>query len=375
MRLASAVRATDLKILFIARAYPPTQGGMENLALQLHNHLEERVEIVSLINHRGKKALPLFLPYAATAAVRQVRSGGFTSVHLADALLAPVGAAIKAATGIRVTASVCGLDVTYENEIYQRVITNGLRRIDLAMPISAATEAAMHERTGPNPMSEVIPLGINPLPEPTTEARQQFSKLAAVREGERVVLTVGRLIERKGVAWFVEHVLPRLPEDVTYCIIGVGAMKGEIERAAAIAGVHDRIRMLGSVTDSVLAAAYASSDLFVMPNVPVTGDMEGFGLVALEASASGLPVLASNLDGIPEAIHHGGNGVLVPPLDASAWAAEIRGLLSLPRQAIVDAGARMRSYTLDNFGWGRTADRYIEAIAGNVEERTAARAA
>ena len=60
--------------------------------------------------------------------------------------------------------------------------------------------------------------------------------------------------------------------------------------------------MIGEVSDDMLAAAYRSADVMVMPNIPVRGDMEGFGLVALEAAAAGLPVVASRIEGITDAI-------------------------------------------------------------------------
>ena len=155
-----------LRILFIARAFPPTVGGMENLALQLSEHLRRHADVTMLINRRGKKALPFFLPYATLAAIKAVRQKRIDVVHVADALLAPVGAAVKLATGVTVTSSVCGLDVTYANRAYQTVVPRALRRLDMTMPISTATMTALRDRAGSSPRAQVIPLGVNPLPCP-----------------------------------------------------------------------------------------------------------------------------------------------------------------------------------------------------------------
>jgi phosphatidyl-myo-inositol dimannoside synthase len=356
-----------LRVLFIARAYPPTVGGMENLAFQLCQHLDEFVQVEPLINHRGKKALPLFLPFAALKAVRLARSGRIDAVHLADALLAPVGAAIKAMSNVPVTASVCGLDVTYPNRGYQAVVGRALRQLDMAMPISRATEEAMHTRTGEMPRSRVIPLGVNPLPAPDTAAMNDFERAVAPLEGRRLVITVGRLIERKGAAWFAGHVLPRLPDDVAYVVVGDGPARAAIAQAAQATGVAHRLHMTGRVSDGVLAAAYARADAFVMPNVPVAGDMEGFGLVALEAAASGLPVVASALEGITEAVQHDRNGLLVPACDAAATVSTLTHVLDMPRRERRELGARFARYTAQEFGWRRTAERQSEAIASIVE--------
>ena len=350
------------RIVFIARAFPPTVGGMENLALQLSTHMQDLADVTPIINRRGKAALPAFVPYAAIAGVRAVRRHDADAVHLADALLAPVGAAIKAATGVPVTASICGLDVTYPSRVYQALIPRALRRLDLVMPISAATETAMRNRTGVRPPSRVIPLGVNPLPTPDGCAYDQLDQLMAVPPGSRVVLTVGRLIERKGAAWFAEQVLPLLGPDAVYVLIGDGPHRDAIMAAATAAGVAARLRLLGRLPDNLLAAAYQRADIFVMPNVPVPDDFEGFGLVALEASASGLPVVASALEGITEAIQQERNGILVRPLDASAFAREISRLLGLSSERRREVGSTFARHTDSHYGWRQTSRRYVEAI-------------
>ena len=355
-----------LRILFIARAYPPTLGGMETFAFQLSEALGRRAHVRRIINSRGKRALPLFLPYALAQAALIARRERIDVIHLADALLAPIGAALRVTASRPVTASVCGLDVTYDNALYQRVVPRALERLDLTMPISEATEAELLARAA-RARSTVIPLGVNPLPAAREADRRRFRRLCG--EGGRMVLTVGRLVQRKGVAWFAEHVLPSLPEDVTYAVIGDGsdAERERIVLAAGRAGVASRVRMLGRVDDGLLAAAYAEADAFVMPNIPIPGDIEGFGLVSLEASASGLLVLASDLEGIRQAVLHDRNGLLLPPRDPDAWVLQLRAVLaegsSLPARASAFA-----AYTQREFGWDATAARYVDEMARVVQD-------
>jgi glycosyltransferase involved in cell wall biosynthesis len=361
-----------MRILLIARAYPPTVGGMEQFAFQLRRHLGAHAQVEELINRGGKRALPAFLPTAAARAVASARRGRIDVVHLADALLAPVGAIIKRASGVPVTASVCGLDVTYAHPLYQAIVPRSLRELDLVMPISGATEAAMRARTGPRPQSRVIPLGVNPLPAALPSALEEFDRLAGMTEGQRIILTVGRLIERKGVEWFVRAVLPRLGDDVVYLVVGEGPARGAIERAARGVGLAGRVRLTGRVQPGVLAAAYARADVFVMPNIPVAGDIEGFGLVALEAASAGVPVVAAALDGIEQAIVPGENGVLVPPLEPAQFAAGVNALLALGAAERGRIGARFRDATLARFGWDATAAAYVEAIASAMGARAEA---
>jgi glycosyltransferase involved in cell wall biosynthesis len=290
-------------------------------------------------------------------------------VHLADALLAPVGAAIKAACDIPVTASVCGLDVTYANRAYQSVVPRALRRLDMAMPISRATDAAMRARTGVAPASCVIPLGAHALPPPTPADAAAFEHAAGPLDARRVVVTVGRLIERKGAAWFATNVLPMLPGDTVYVAIGEGDQREAIARAADSAGVGDRVRLPGRLGDGVVAAAYERAAAFVMPNIRVPGDMEGFGLVALEAASARTPVVASAVDGITEAVQHDRNGLLVAPGDAQVFAETLRSVLALPdadRRALGDRFARFTRY---EYSWSTTASRYANAFTELVHAR------
>jgi glycosyltransferase involved in cell wall biosynthesis len=299
-------------------------------------------------------------------------------VYLSDAMLAPLGAALRAATGVPVVATVHGLDLTWENRAYQAAVRRSLRRLDLVMPNSRATEQALRERTGARPPSEVIPLGVNALATPSDADRAEFRRLAGAPHEQRVVLTAGRLIERKGAAWFTRNVLPRLPEDVVYVVVGEGPDRGAIASAASHAGVSHRVRLTGRISDGALAAAYHAADLFVMPNVSVPGDMEGFGLVALEASGAGVPVVASRIDGITEAVHHERNGLLAPPGDAEEWARVVCGLLALPPAQLGALGDEFARHTRATFGWDRTARRYVQAMEralGRQSRRVLAKAA
>ena len=146
--------------------------------------------------------------------------------------------------------------------------------------------------------------------------------------GTRILLTVGRLVPRKGVKWFVEHVMAKLPENVVYAIAGTGPDEQAIrDSIRAIGSAGTRVRLLGRVDDETRTALYTGADIFVMPNLPVGGDMEGFGLVALEAATAGALVVASDLEGIRDAVLEDETGVLCPSGDAECFVARITTLL------------------------------------------------
>jgi glycosyltransferase involved in cell wall biosynthesis len=100
-----------------------------------------------------------------------------------------------------------------------------------------------------------------------------------------------------------------------------------------------------------------SCDVFVMPNIAVPGDIEGFGIVAIEASASGLPVVAARLEGIPDAVSDGDNGYLLPSEDASAFASVIERLVASAAER-GERGERGRAYTRANNSWPSIIEKY-----------------
>ena len=146
------------------------------------------------------------------------------------------------------------------------------------------------------------------------------------QNGKPVVLFVGRLAEVKGVTYLIEAMKQ---VDAILAIVGEGPLRQELERQAAPLG--DKIRFLGGKTHDELATIYASADVFVAPSVKAKdGGVEGFGLVFLEAMASGLPVVASRSGGIPDLVHDGENGLLVPPAEPQALAEAINRVLLNP---------------------------------------------
>ena len=109
---------------------------------------------------------------------------------------------------------------------------------------------------------------------------------------------VGRLVERKGIYWFIKNVFPKLDKNYIFLIMGKGQEELKIKELIKSLKLQDRIIMLGRAPDDLKRLLYNASDIFIMPNIPVEGDMEGFGTVTIEAASCGLPVITSNLEGI-----------------------------------------------------------------------------
>ncbi len=162
---------------------------------------------------------------------------------------------------------------------------------------------------------------------------------AALRErlglapGQVVVANVGRLERVKGQAVLL-RALARAPQEVVALVAGAGSLAGELEREARALGVAQRVRFLGQRSD--VEELLAASDLFVLASL----GSEGSSRATLEAMASGVCVVASDVGMLPDLVQHGETGVLVPPGDADALAAALTGLArdGGRRARLADAG-------------------------------------
>ncbi|HYQ27726.1 MAG TPA: glycosyltransferase family 4 protein [Polyangiaceae bacterium] len=337
-----------MRVLFVTRKFPPRVGGMESLS---HGLLTGFPEPKTTITWGGSQAhLVWFLPYVFWRVAFSAHR--YDVIHLGDAMLSAAGF-LPRLFGKKVAISVHGLDLTFPLRIYQLYLKLFLKA-DAIIANSESTRKLAEARG----LSSVRAISIG-VPEryfALSRESHRDLELEQRRAGRVALVTVGRLVPRKGAAWFVRHVLPRL-SNALYIVVGVGAHRDEIVRAAAETGMTENVWLVGSVSDARLLDLLGSSDVFVMPNIVVPGNVEGFGIVAIEASASGLPIVASRLEGIPDAVIDGANGQLVPPEDSAAFVAALSGLVadSELRRRLGESG---RAYTEQHYSWPRIIAQY-----------------
>ena len=139
----------------------------------------------------------------------------------------------------------------------------------------------------------------------------------AIREryglaGKTVLLSVGRLTRRKGHDFVFQALANLRRRDVVFLVLSDGELEAELHALADELDIADMVRFVGPVPARDLPSYYAASDVFVMANRTLAdGDVEGFGLVFLEASAAGLPVIGGRSGGVVDAVQDGTTGVLV----------------------------------------------------------------
>ncbi|MBU1915911.1 glycosyltransferase family 4 protein, partial [Patescibacteria group bacterium] len=159
---------------------------------------------------------------------------------------------------------------------------------------------------------------VNPPPSLAIDTSIEQRQVQEFRQRHKIgddflLLSAGRLVTRKGFDICLEAVAALFQEgrNISYVIIGAGPDKDKLEQQAIRLGIFDRVRFLGAVSAIELATAYAACDTFVMIPRSLGGDIEGFGIVYLEANIFGKPTVGSRSGGVPESVLHEETGLLV----------------------------------------------------------------
>jgi phosphatidylinositol alpha-1,6-mannosyltransferase len=183
-------------------------------------------------------------------------------------------------------------------------------------------------------------------------------------DGRTVLLTVGRLQKRKGHDVLLPAVaaLRRRHPELLYSIVGEGDERPLLERTVDELQLRDHVQFLGEVNEATLLACYQQCDLFVLPNRDIDGDIEGFGMVLLEAQACGKPVIAGSSGGTHEAMNPPETGMVLPCDRPDTLIPVLDELLSNPRRR-ANMGHAARDWVIERFGWDRLAARAAEIFA------------
>jgi len=336
-----------MRLLFVTQDFPPDVGGIQTYSWEVARRLATQVEALEVVAPRRPDAesvdrtapfpitrllgrpdlLPLsalpFLPFRA----RSLRAN--VAFH---AQWQTVGASVlsRAVFGWphRIVCAAHGRELLFNpappssglDTEYERLRDFLLRQVDTFLPVSHYTAELLHDRGVPSSRVHVVPNGTDPKrfrPQDGTPLRERLGL-----SDQPLLLTVGRLVPRKGIDT-VLRALPSIAErcpDVAYVVVGTGPDRSRLQGLADHLGVQDRVRFVGDVDHDRLPLYYSAADLFVMPAREDPPDVEGFGLVFLEANACGTPVIGARSGGIPDAIHDGETGLLVPPNAPEAFA-------------------------------------------------------
>jgi phosphatidylinositol alpha-1,6-mannosyltransferase len=357
--------------LVVTNDFPPQTGGIQSYLYELCRRLDPERIVVHAPRTPGDREFDarqeftvlrdpnsLLLP---TFGVRD-RASAAMAEHGCDAVWfgssAPLGLlapALRTAGARRILASTHGHEVGWSMLPGTR---QALRRIgnttDAVTYVSRYARGRIAAAFGPRCALEHLPSGVDSarfMSDPL--ARKEIRTRHGLGE-RKVVLCVSRMVVRKGQGVLIAA-LDRLPPDVTLLLVGDGPAMPRLRAAAG-----GRVVFAGEVRPDELPRYYAAADVFAMP-CRTRGfglDVEGLGLVFLEAAAAGLPVLAGDSGGAPETVRDGVTGRVVDGGDVTAVAAALAELLARPEMGT--AGARwMRA----EWTWAEQADK-LAALLG-----------
>ncbi|MFL6139684.1 MAG: glycosyltransferase family 4 protein [Frankiaceae bacterium] len=370
------------RTLVVTNDFPPRPGGIQAFTHELVRRLPPDDVVVLTSARKGSAAFDARQPFRvvrvpyypmvptpdvarlARRLVREHRAGAAWFGAAAPlGLLAP---ALRAAGVQRVVASTHGHEAAWAALPGARALLGRIAAgSDALTYLGAYTRTRLLRAVPPGTRLERLPPGVD-----VDAFRPGVDGAAARRRyglaGRPVVVCVSRLVPRKGQDMLVRalpEVQRRVP-DAALLVVGHGPYAGALRRLAARTGVEDDVVMTGEVPWGELPGLFAAGDVFAMPCRTRRGglDVEGLGIVYLEASATGLPVVAGRSGGAPDAVLDGETGYVVDGTDVAAVADRVTTLLA-DRELRERMGRAGRQWVEREWRWDVMAQR-LSALLG-----------
>ena len=340
-----------MKTLLVTQDFPPRPGGMSRYYADLARGLGEDCTVATgtwegMSPHRRGRHRMLTLPFDAAASHRpwnlfrtsreldarlrrdrpdalvggNIRPFGLLTERLARRHRLPLALIYHGSDLLRTSRK-------WKNNPLKRRRWDRLVRADGVHVVNSRFTAGIAVRVGfPEERIAIVPPEVDTAhfhPPRNGQERRRLRERRGWNQSEIITLFAGRLINRKGLEDLFTA-LRELPAHVRLVVAGSGDADVWEERARDL-GVGNRVEMVGSIDYEDLPELYGAADIFAGPSrdMESESDVESFGIVFLEASATGLPVLATRTGGIPESVEDGVGGILVSPRDpdelARAW--------------------------------------------------------
>lgn len=263
-----------------------------------------------------------------------------------------------------------GLDLVVDHSLYQRLVLPMIRRARKVIANSRSTAQIAQDAGIRGERISVLNPGTN-LPSSQPKSGFTLRKQENLGPGP-LILYVGRIIERKGLLPFLEHSMPQIVlqlPDAQLLVLGDDAsdaanktrpLLGDVRRAVEEQNLAEHVRFMGRADDQLLDRAYTEADVLIFPLVQTKGDVEGFGMVAIEAAAHGTPTVAFDLGGVADAVADGTSGILVEPADYRKFTTATLDLIRMSSE--YDAGCRAHAGQFSWSNYGQKLSAILEEI-------------
>ena len=378
------------RVLLVTNDFPPRRGGIQSYLGEFVGRLVQAGSHEMTVYAPQWKGAAAFDDSARTAGYRVVRHPGtlmlpgpavdarmrrLIAEHDIDTVwfgaaapLALLAQRARLAGARRVLASTHGHEVGWSMLPVARSV---LRRIgdgtDVVTFVSRYTRSRFASAFGPEASLEYLPPGVDtdrfrPDPAGRAELRDRY-RLG----GRPTVVCVSRLVPRKGQDVLIKALpsIRRRADGAALVIVGGGPYLETLRTLAQDCGVADHVTFTGGVPGDELPAHHALADLFAMPCRTRGGgmDVEGLGIVFLEASATGVPVIAGESGGAPEAVQHNKTGLVVDGRSVDKVADAVTELLT-DRDRAAAMGAAGRQWVTSQWRWDTLAARLADLLRG-----------
>lgn len=380
------------RVLLVSNDFPPRRGGIQSYLGEFVTRLVDAgTHDVTVYAPRWKGAdvfddaardagyrvvrhpttLMLPVPTVDTRMRRLIAEHDIDTVWFgAAAPLALLAPRARQAGATRVLASTHGHEVGWSMLPVARSV---LRRIgdstDVVTFVSRYTRSRFAPAFGPAASLEYLPPGVDsdrfrPDPAARAELRKRYGL------GERpTVVCLSRLVPRKGQDVLIKALptIRRRVDGAALVIVGGGPYLETLRKLAQDRGVADHVTFTGGIPGDELPAHHAFADVFAMPcRTRGSGmDVEGLGIVYLEASAAGVPVIAGESGGAPEAVQHNKTGLVVDGTSVDKVADAVSELLT-DRDRAAAMGAAGREWVTAEWRWDKLAARLAELLRGDA---------
>lgn len=376
--------ASPQRILVVTQDFPPEAGGIQAYMFELVRHFHARGHRVAVVCPGGARTpspLPpeipvtrvpihsswLFLPLMFRLP-RILREGAYTAVVYAQwqSSLPELWMSRPAKNGSPRHRSIV---LAHGRELLTSVLIPfhrllcraAFRRADVAVPVSAAIETLLRDIGRPRGRVARINPGVDPVRFSPADPGSPPVLRARYGVGDSpVILALARLVPRKGHDLLV-RALPGILEQapsVRLVIGGEGPEEPALRALVRELGVDKQVIFAGRIAHDALVEHYRMATVFAMPSRQGPRDIEGFGIVLVEAGACEVPVVATRTGGIADAVADGETGLLVPQENVDALREALLRLLLDPAEA-KRMGRRARERVLEGLTWEATGDKFL----------------
>lgn len=322
------------KLLIISRNFPPLTGGMEKLIWNCYDQLKQKYDITLVgptdcsrfVDSKDnsiecdENSIIKFLLQAFITAKTLIKNNKYSLIISGSGVTAPVSVLLSMSSGIPSITYTHGLDLITNNIVYQLLFMPFIRRSTSIIVNSHNTSMLAQQKIIASKKIKLLFPGVTIPSSVNTnhDIRKQYGL-----ENKKILLIAGRLTKRKGIKEFINHSFTKIIKKYPHTVLIIagsepkksikssGNVLRDIEDVIIQRSLHNNIIVTGHVDNDVLASLYTQSDLFVFPVIDMPGDVEGFGMVTLEAAAHGLATVAFDTGGISDAVDIKRSGQLV----------------------------------------------------------------